>query len=644
MAGETIVLDPTALGSGRTPLDITSYVAATGTAIDWGDAEMQAYSATLTIGEVRTHYRLPNRLIKIPLMLRTLGATSFSAIRASLEAKVGMIQRQTGAIMRQVGATPLYSDIQTATLHLGGSWLQAYRDVDVDAVLALECLPEWYGDELTLDSASVTGYHAAVLKLSAVTAAVAGNHPARCRIIVTDTSGHSQDSVIWGVRSRYYDSATTAALSYEAEALTLIGASSSVSFGSAYGTHIVNTGGAGAPANTWTTVISTTLATGSAQLTHQGTYRVWARVYLNNPVGAQIRFMWATGSGSVPTINDPVALPIANQYFLVDLGTISIQAPPVGSNAWIGAFQVYSPTVSWTVSFDKVFFQPLDEAAGKLIYTNTPPGALSQAGPALPTAAVSASGSLQAWTSPTSVEAADGAGASVQIASPTTGSNALQATAYGFAIPSGTVISGIQVQMAVTGAATFSPAIDNSVRLLKAGTLAGSDYATFLPVPVSSGAIGALPTWQTRTYGGPTDLWGTTWTATDINNTNFGVALVAFRQGLLATGSMIVDYITITVYYQYTGFALPVDAVVYANQPTELRTEGMYRPSPSGSFYSSVAQIIGDLPRLPPSGLEAKPVELFVKPSQGNLGVGPDAAIDTCTVQVKYRPCYLFTP
>ena len=56
--------------------------------------------------------------------------------------------------------------------------------------------------------------------------------------------------------------------------------------------------------------------------------------------------MWATGSGSVPTITDPVALPIANQDFLVDLGTISIQAPPVGSNAWIGAFQVYSPTVS----------------------------------------------------------------------------------------------------------------------------------------------------------------------------------------------------------------------------------------------------------------------------------------------------------
>ena len=41
---------------------------------------------------------------------------------------------------------------------------------------------------------------------------------------------------------------------------------------------------------------------------------------------------------------------------------------------------------------------------------------------------------------------------------------------------------------------------------------------------------------------------------------------------------MIVDYITITVFYEYTGFAIPVDAVVYASQATELRTEGMYRP------------------------------------------------------------------
>ena len=529
---------------------------------------------------------------------------------------------------------------------MGGSYFQAYSSFDVDAVLTLECLPEFYGDELTLDSASVTGYHAATLKLSSATAVIAGNYPARCRIIVTDTSGNNQESIVWGVRSHFYDSATTAALSYEAEALTPIGTSNLALFASGYGTHIINTGGSGAPATTWTSVLSTTILSGSAQMTHRGTYRVWARVYLIGPVGTQVRFMWASGSGSVPQVNDPVSLPVAGQYFLADLGTIRIDGPPpgLGTNAWSGAFQVYGPTASWNVYFDKVFFQPLDESAGKVIYTNTPPATLSQAGANLPTAAASQSGSLQAWTNPTNVEAVDGAGAGVQISTPTTGSNVLQASTYGFAIPTGTVISGIQVQMAVTAAATFPGATDASVRLFKAGTLTGSDYATFVPAPTSSGAIGASATWQTRTYGGPTDLWGTTWASTDINATGFGVGLVAGRPASNTAVSMIVDYITITVYYQYSGFALPVDAVVYASQATELRSEGMFRPSTSGTFYSPIAHVIGDLPRLPPSGLEATPVELLVKPSQGDLSVKPDAAIDTCTVQVKYRPCYLFTP
>ena len=454
---------------------------------------------------------------------------------------------------------------------------------------------------------------------------------------------------MWGVRSHFYDSATTAALVYEAEALTLIGTSSVFSspVSPAYGTQTVLAGGSGAPAGTWTTVLSTTIASGSAQMTHRGTYRVWARTLLGTPVGAQVRFMWAPGSGSVPVINDAVSLPVASQYFLVDFGTIRIDGPPpgLGNNAWIGAFQVYSPTASWVVQFDKIFFQPLDEAAGKVIYTNTPPAALSQAGPNLPTAAASQSGSLQAWSNPTNIEAADGVnGAGVTITSPTTGSNVLQGSTYGFAIPSGTVITGIQVQMAVTGAATFTPAQDSTVQLFKAGTLVGANYATFQPVPLTSGAIGAAPNLGIRTYGGPTDLWGTTWTATDINATGFGVGLQAQKQALAATGSMIVDYITITVFYEYTGFALPVDAVVYASQATELRSEGMFRPSTSGTFYSPIAHVIGDLPRLPPSGLEATPVELLVKPSQGDLSVKPDAAIDTCTVQVKYRPCYLFTP
>ena len=54
--------------------------------------------------------------------------------------------------------------------------------------------------------------------------------------------------------------------------------------------------------------------------------------------------------------------------------------------------------------------------------------------------------------------------------------------------------------------------------------------------------------------------------------------------------------------------------------------------------------MIGDLPRLPPSGLEATPVQTFVKPSRGDFSVKPDAAIDDLTVQIKYRPATCSRP
>jgi hypothetical protein len=58
--------------------------------------------------------------------------------------------------------------------------------------------------------------------------------------------------------------------------------------------------------------------------------------------------------------------------------------------------------------------------------------------------------------------------------------------------------------------------LDYSIRLVKGGTIVGSDYAT---------ASDWTTTENTVTYGGATDLWGTTWTASDINDSTFGVVL-----------------------------------------------------------------------------------------------------------------------
>ncbi|MBL7933276.1 MAG: T9SS type A sorting domain-containing protein [Bacteroidia bacterium] len=85
---------------------------------------------------------------------------------------------------------------------------------------------------------------------------------------------------------------------------------------------------------------------------------------------------------------------------------------------------------------------------------------------------------------------------------------------------------------------------DNSVRLIKGGAITGSDFAQ---------TTAAWPTTDTyTTYGGPTNLWGTTWTDSDINSTTFGAVLSASVQN----GTAQVDHMRITIYSQST---LPIE-------------------------------------------------------------------------------------
>jgi hypothetical protein len=73
-----------------------------------------------------------------------------------------------------------------------------------------------------------------------------------------------------------------------------------------------------------------------------------------------------------------------------------------------------------------------------------------------------------------------------------------------------------------------------------------------------------------------------------------------------------------------------------------VRTDGAYRAGTATGVYAPVSNVIGDLPRIPPSRLENRPVELFVKPTRGDLNQLADSGLDGFAVQVKYRPSFLF--
>lgn len=117
-------------------------------------------------------------------------------------------------------------------------------------------------------------------------------------------------------------------------------------------------------------------------------------------------------------------------------------------------------------------------------------------------------------------------------------SAALLATGFGFTIPTGARIDGIEAWVERNASASNALS-DNEVYLLKAGAPVGTNVAGSTLYGTSD---------QTAAYGADTSLWGTTWTAEEINAGNFGLQ---FRVDSDTPSSLnaSVDYITIRVTY-----------------------------------------------------------------------------------------------
>ena len=118
----------------------------------------------------------------------------------------------------------------------------------------------------------------------------------------------------------------------------------------------------------------------------------------------------------------------------------------------------------------------------------------------------------------------------------------LVATNYNFSIPASATISGITFSIRRQIAST-SNMFDVNVRLVKAGSVTGSNLASATAWPNSFGVA---------TYGGVANLWGTTWLPAEVNATNFGVAISA-NSGSGSTRQADVDYMQLTVTYTLPG-------------------------------------------------------------------------------------------
>jgi hypothetical protein len=111
-------------------------------------------------------------------------------------------------------------------------------------------------------------------------------------------------------------------------------------------------------------------------------------------------------------------------------------------------------------------------------------------------------------------------------------------------VPTDAEILGITVTVRRAGESLME-AVDGAVRLIKGGVVGASDRS--VPTPWAG------PEYVNADYGGPTDLWGQTWTAADVNAQNFGVALSAIYTETGGNGRAYVDIVYVTIHYQTCG-------------------------------------------------------------------------------------------
>lgn len=142
------------------------------------------------------------------------------------------------------------------------------------------------------------------------------------------------------------------------------------------------------------------------------------------------------------------------------------------------------------------------------------------------------------WQNPGNVTASDDSLAFVELAAGTT-SHYLKVTDFDFALGSGAIIEGIVVEIEKSAG---SGVLDSAIRIVKGGTILTTVNRTQGNWPGTDAYV---------THGGVADLWGTTWTAANINNSGFGVAISCVNSGG-STQFAFVDHVRITVYYSPT--------------------------------------------------------------------------------------------
>jgi hypothetical protein len=665
---EIVILDPQEIAlPDRTELNLNAgAIRVDEEGIDWGNAEIEAFMAQQQFGEAIIDYRLPNRVISMPMILGAVG--DFTLARRALQAKVSRINEEGGSLKRVLNDNTYgFFDLVKATLKFGGSRYQTTADgFDPDAELVLEALPDFYGPKITLSNHEGTGD-------LVFTEEIKGNLPGRVDMTVTDLSGKNQSGLLWSFRCRNYSSASTALPTYEAEALTPLDNAAEVALTGASGGSTVRHNNL---STTWTPVLSTQLKGGGSHLTHKGLYDVYARVYTTSPTPPYLHLVYDVGDLTSPTENDPVQIPGANSFYIVHLGQINLRAAQFGAHRWQGVIQGYGSTGGQNVYIDRLWLQCSDESSG--VMTGAQQSGIGlQAFKARdqflqaegPLTGLAAEVGGKTWAvmegSDTTDFTVDAVAHRVKrTALQDVSSSAPQGRGVGLALGLTDQMAKIDFTQSAVLSSCYSGLVlryansTNYARVMVGST--GGSGGGHIVVEVMHvtlrvfqvGAIGEVKagTLQVGIIGDELIIYlNGSRIQLGAENTRPGYG-PSYPMSLMAPGGV---YIwdtnetatpTTRTYDNYAVWVPPIDAVTYANRNTRIATQGIYRQDATGAAYGPVGYPNGDLPRVPVSGPEKRPVQVALKASRGNFGELTDSGLDKFSAQLAYWPCWSYVP
>jgi len=182
------------------------------------------------------------------------------------------------------------------------------------------------------------------------------------------------------------------------------------------------------------------------------------------------------------------------------------------------------------------------------------------------------------WTNPSNAELTDDG---VCATSPSGNFQNLIATNFGFALPAGAVIQGIEVDL------KHAPPSPYPFALLVSLTTNGGSSTTSLNISSSNGDSKPCDQTTFDIIGGPTELWMSSWSAATINSSGFGVVIQSS-----SSPGYVVDAVRVIVTY-----TAPAPTMTPSVTPTTSAT-----PTPSNTPTITTTPTITPTVTSPPTG------------------------------------------